>query len=224
MATVLVDQFRTPPQPQAQSQPFQITDEASLADILRAREQGIDIRQLAAFFKQALTEFEKVGQNLYGRMLLEPERRRSPGRLSARGRRAADDHPGHQQLSGSDHHPRVDRGRLQAAAHLRRRLGQLALLVGSFPVTKQLETKLANFKGTEEACVFATGYSANVGVISAVMRQGRRGHPRPPVARQHGRRREALRRPDQGLPPQRRRAPRPRAGAQSRRPHQAGGR
>ena len=33
---------------------------------------------------------------------------------------------------------------------------------------EKLEAKLASFKGTQEACVFATGYSANVGVISAV--------------------------------------------------------
>jgi len=150
------------------SEPFQITDEASLADILKAREQGIDVRELAAFFKKIVTQFEKVGQNLYGRMLLEPS-----------DAEALVDYP-HEEGTrrmiilasnnylGLTHHPRVVAAAQEAAGIYGTGSGSSPLLVGSFPVTKQLETKLARLKGAEEACVFSTGYSANVGVISAV--------------------------------------------------------
>lgn len=129
-----------------QSEPFQITDEASLADILKAREQGIDVRQLAAFFKQALTQFEKVGQNLYGRMLLEPS-----------DAEALVDYP-HEQgqrrmiilasnnYLGLTHHPRVVAAAQEAAGLYGTGSGSSPLLVGSFPVTKQLESKLARLR------------------------------------------------------------------------------
>jgi glycine C-acetyltransferase len=65
-------------------------------------------------------------------------------------------------------HPQVIRAACEAAVNYGTGAGSSPLLAGTFPITRNLETKLARFKGTEEACVFATGYSANVGVISAV--------------------------------------------------------
>ena len=50
--------------------------------------------------------------------------------------------------------------------------GGARLTTGSFPLYEKLEQELANFKGTERALVFNTGYMANVGIISAVVNQG----------------------------------------------------
>lgn len=148
--------------------PFQITDETSLVDLFRAREQGLGVREAAAMFKQMINHFEAVGQNLYGRTLLGPN-----------DAEAVVDYPresGKRQMIilasnnylGLNNHPRVIAAAQQAALDYGTGAGSSPLLVGRFPVTKELETKLANLKGAEEACVFSTGYSANVGVISAV--------------------------------------------------------
>jgi glycine C-acetyltransferase len=46
------------------------------------------------------------------------------------------------------------------------------LLSGTLDVHKQLESELASFKAKPAAIVFPTGYSANIGFISALMRAG----------------------------------------------------
>jgi 8-amino-7-oxononanoate synthase len=46
--------------------------------------------------------------------------------------------------------------------------GGSRLLAGSFELHKELEEKIARFKGTEASIVFNTGYMANIGVISAI--------------------------------------------------------
>jgi 7-keto-8-aminopelargonate synthetase-like enzyme len=46
--------------------------------------------------------------------------------------------------------------------------GSARLIVGSRPVHTRLEAALADWKGTEEAVVFPTGFSANLGVLGVV--------------------------------------------------------
>ncbi|TCO72269.1 8-amino-7-oxononanoate synthase [Marinisporobacter balticus] len=46
--------------------------------------------------------------------------------------------------------------------------GGSRLTTGSYDLHKKLEEKIANFKGTEDALVFNTGYMANVGILSAL--------------------------------------------------------
>lgn len=47
--------------------------------------------------------------------------------------------------------------------------GGARLTTGSHPLYEELESNLAQFKGTEAAIIFNTGYMANVGTISAIM-------------------------------------------------------
>ena len=147
---------------------LEIHEQASLVDLLRARESGMSVRELAPLFKEGLRHFQEIGQNLYGRVL-----------QGASDAAAAVDYPfepGRRDMIilasnnylGLTNHPRVVRAAQEAAARYGTGSGSSPLLIGSFPITKTLETKLAEFKGAEEACVFSTGYSANVGVISAV--------------------------------------------------------
>jgi 8-amino-7-oxononanoate synthase len=146
----------------------EFTDETSLVDLFRAREQGLGVREAAAMFKRMIVHFESLGQNLYGRTLLGPN-----------DAEAVVDYPresGKRQMIilasnnylGLNNHPRVIAAAQQAALDYGTGAGSSPLLLGRFPVTKELESKLAHLKGAEEACVFSTGYSANVGVISAV--------------------------------------------------------
>ncbi|MBI3466016.1 MAG: aminotransferase class I/II-fold pyridoxal phosphate-dependent enzyme [Planctomycetes bacterium] len=152
-----------PPNPQVE-----MTEETSLVDLFRARERGVGFREAAAMFKQMIVHFEAIGQNLYGRTLLGPN-----------DAEALVDYPresGQRQMIilasnnylGLNNHPRVIAAAQQAALDYGTGAGSSPLLLGRFPVTKEVESKLAALKGAEEACVFATGYSANVGVISAV--------------------------------------------------------
>ena len=47
--------------------------------------------------------------------------------------------------------------------------GAAPLVTGTHPLLRELETRLARFKGTEDAVVFGSGYLANVGIIPALM-------------------------------------------------------
>ena len=46
--------------------------------------------------------------------------------------------------------------------------GGSRLTTGSYDIHKELEKKIASFKGTEASLIFNTGYMANVGIISAI--------------------------------------------------------
>ena len=46
------------------------------------------------------------------------------------------------------------------------------ILSGVFDIHRELETELARFKNKEAAILYPSGYSANVGIISALMRSG----------------------------------------------------
>jgi len=50
--------------------------------------------------------------------------------------------------------------------------GGSRLTTGNFDIHEQLESEIADFKKTEAAIVFSSGYLANVGVISSVMKTG----------------------------------------------------
>jgi 7-keto-8-aminopelargonate synthetase-like enzyme len=64
----------------------------------------------------------------------------------------------------------------EAAIEAIRRFGLGAsgspILSGTFEIHKELESEIASFKDKEAAILFPTGYSANVGFISAIMRAG----------------------------------------------------
>ncbi len=47
--------------------------------------------------------------------------------------------------------------------------GASRLVTGNHPLFAALESRLADLKGTEAACVFGSGYLANLGIISALM-------------------------------------------------------
>ena len=86
--------------------------------------------------------------------------------------------------------------------------GASRLISGSMSIHAELEARLAEFKGTEAALLFGSGYLANSGVDrrARAARRGRLlGRAQP---RQHHRRLPAGRRRDLRLPPRRHRAPR----------------
>ena len=73
---------------------------------------------------------------------------------------------------GLTHNPKVQKASLDAILQDGTGSGGARLTTGSHPLYKSLEQELAQFKGTEAALVFNTGYMANVGTISALVGKG----------------------------------------------------
>ena len=80
-------------------------------------------------------------------------------------------------FASNDYQNLADDPRLKAAAcaAIQRHgagAGASRLVTGTLPEHMRLEQHLASFKGTEDAVVWATGYMANVGTISALVGKG----------------------------------------------------
>lgn len=70
------------------------------------------------------------------------------------------------------HHPKVKAAAKEAVEVYGAGAGASRLITGNHPLFDQLERKLAAFKGTEAACVFGSGYLANIGIAPTLMREG----------------------------------------------------
>ncbi len=71
---------------------------------------------------------------------------------------------------GLSAHPAVVKAAEEAIAQYGVGAGSVSLLAGTFDLHKKLEKKLAELKGTEDAIIFPSGYSTNVGCLSAILR------------------------------------------------------
>jgi 8-amino-7-oxononanoate synthase len=69
-------------------------------------------------------------------------------------------------------HPRLRRAAADAALRLGTSAGASRLISGSMSIHTELESHLAEFKGTEAALLFGSGYLANTGTIAALARRG----------------------------------------------------
>ncbi|HET8592357.1 MAG TPA: aminotransferase class I/II-fold pyridoxal phosphate-dependent enzyme, partial [Solirubrobacterales bacterium] len=69
-------------------------------------------------------------------------------------------------------HPRLRRAAADAALGLGTGSGASRLISGSMTVHRELESRLAEFKRTEAALLFGSGYLANTGTIAALARRG----------------------------------------------------
>lgn len=63
------------------------------------------------------------------------------------------------------HHPAVRAAAAEAALNYGAGAAASRLVTGNHPLLGDLEKRLARLKGTEAACVFGSGYLANLGVI-----------------------------------------------------------
>ncbi|HEV8015275.1 MAG TPA: 8-amino-7-oxononanoate synthase [Stellaceae bacterium] len=66
-------------------------------------------------------------------------------------------------------HPAVRAAAIAAIRDYGAGAGASRLVTGNHPLYRALETRLAQFKGTEAACIFGSGYLANIGIIPALI-------------------------------------------------------
>ena len=69
-------------------------------------------------------------------------------------------------------HPDVKRAAIDATAKFGAGAGASRLVTGNHSLFGSLEIRLARLKGTEDACVFGSGYLANLGIIPALVGEG----------------------------------------------------
>ncbi|MFZ3383333.1 MAG: 8-amino-7-oxononanoate synthase [Candidatus Methanoperedens sp.] len=69
-------------------------------------------------------------------------------------------------------HPKVKKAAADAIEIYGSGAGGSRLTTGTTDIYNKLEEKIADFKGTEDAIVFSSGYMANIGTISALMKSG----------------------------------------------------
>jgi 8-amino-7-oxononanoate synthase len=69
-------------------------------------------------------------------------------------------------------HPEVIQASVEATQRFGAGAGAARLISGSLPPHQDLESALAQFKGTEAALTFSSGYLANIGTIPALIKQG----------------------------------------------------
>ncbi len=66
-------------------------------------------------------------------------------------------------------HPAVIAAAIEATARYGVGSGASRLVTGNHPLYSELESRLARLKGTQAACVFGSGYLANIGIIPALV-------------------------------------------------------
>jgi len=69
-------------------------------------------------------------------------------------------------------HPRVREAAADAAMRYGAGAGASRLISGTMRIHRRLEERLAEFKGSEAALLFGSGYLANIGVVGALARAG----------------------------------------------------
>lgn len=72
---------------------------------------------------------------------------------------------------GLANHPKIKEAAIKAIKKYGVGSGQTRIF-GSIDIHDELENKLANFIGTEEIVLFSTGYMANLGTVSTIIKEG----------------------------------------------------
>jgi 8-amino-7-oxononanoate synthase len=132
-----------------------------------------DIRRFHATAMRSLDEFAcgKLAALERARLLRTPVVTVRDGIFAERGGRRLLSFSCNDYLNLS-RHPAIIKAAVGAAQRYGVGAGASRLVTGNHPLYDELESRLARLKGTEAACVFGSGYLANIGIIPALAGSG----------------------------------------------------
>ena len=142
----------------------------SLADFYELPDKDIfaKTKELSIY----LDDFTKRGHNSYRRTLLTPCDHRVTIWDDMEKKKKEMIMMGSNNYLGLVTHPKVVEAGIRAYEKWGMGAGGVPLLSGTLDLLKELEYRLAKMKGCEDAVVFNSGYSMNLGTISALVRKG----------------------------------------------------
>ena len=144
--------------------------ETSLADFYQLDDK--DIFAKARAFHPYVEETKRKGHYLYRRTLVKSCENRVVVRDEDSGREREMIMLASNNYLGLTSHPRVVEAGQRALEEYGIGAGSVPLLAGTLKIHRELEARLAAFKGCEDAIVFSSGYSSNVGAIAGLARSG----------------------------------------------------
>lgn len=144
--------------------------EYSLADFQEYPHR--DIFAKTRRFKQFFADAHARGHDLYRRTLLSGNGHRVIMQDSYSGVTREMIMMASNNYLGLTTHPKVVAAGRAANDKYGAGAGSVPLLAGTLDIHRQLEQRLAKFKGCEDAIIFTSGYSSNVGCVSGLVRQG----------------------------------------------------
>jgi glycine C-acetyltransferase len=144
------------------------SDNYTLADFIDMESRDIFDKAIAYF--EYVEDYKRKGFYSYQRQLLSPCENRVIIKDPWSGETREMIMMASNNYLGLTTHPKVVKAGLEAYAKYGSGPGSVPLFAGTYDITRKLELKLAKFKGCEDAIVFPSGYSANVGTISALLR------------------------------------------------------
>ena len=145
------------------------SDEYTLADFIEVPSK--DLREKMRLSNQYIQDLNKKGYYGYRRILLTPIDRTVLVLDRATGKKKKMIMMGSNSYLGLTTHPKVIEAGLKALKKYGTSASGASLLSGTTEIHEELETRLAKFKGCEEVILFASGYAANLGLLSALVRR-----------------------------------------------------
>jgi len=142
----------------------------SLADFYSLPDPDI-FAKTRALYEYAQSQ-KKIGHYAYRRTLLAASDHRVVIRDEATGKPREMIMMASNNYLGLVTHPKVVQAGIEAYEKWGAGAGSVSLLAGTLDIHRELERKLAAFKGCEDCIVFPAGWSSNVGVISGLAREG----------------------------------------------------
>jgi len=140
----------------------------TLADFLEVPSQDIFTKAKACY--EFYQDFLDKGYYSYCRVLLGPAKNRVRILDKRTNKVKKMIMMGSNNFLGLSYHPDVIKAGKKGLSEYGSGTGSY-LLNGCFHIHKELEQKLADMKGTEDAMLFPSGYAANLGTISALIRR-----------------------------------------------------
>jgi 8-amino-7-oxononanoate synthase len=129
-----------------------------------------DIRRFHAAAMRSLDDFAcgKLAALQRAQLLRKPVVTARNGIYAERGSRRLLSFSCNDYLNLSSH-PAIIAAAVEAAQRYGVGAGASRLVTGNHPLYEELESRLARLKGTDGACVFGSGYLANIGIIPALV-------------------------------------------------------